>query len=77
MFSVKTIKWGIKVLGMCVMWRINERERIIECILRWFGDGERLDGSPLLEHMYSGECLGNELAGRLKKSGRLSQYSFW
>ena len=47
-------------------------ERINESMLRWFGHVERMNGNRLVKRMYSGECVGNQLAGRSKKNG-LSQ----
>src|SRR5678815_4553858 len=42
-------------------------ERINESTLRWFGHVERMNDSRLVKRMYSGECVGNQQAGRPKK----------
>src|SRR5678816_785926 len=65
---------------MCIRDRVrNERirewcgvkkgvnERINESMLRWFCHVERMNESRLVKRMYSGECVGNQPAGRPKK----------
>ena len=34
---------------------------------RWFGHVERMNDSRLVKRMYSGECVGNQQAGRPKE----------
>src|SRR5678816_4329528 len=43
------------------------KKGINESMFRWLGHVERMDDSRLVKRMYSGECVGNRLAGRPKK----------
>ena len=43
-------------------------ERIDECVLRWFGDEERMKNDMIAKRVYVGEYAGTRQVGRPQKS---------
>ena len=42
-------------------------ERIDECILRWFGNVERMENDRIAKRVYVGQCASSRSVGRTRK----------